>query len=150
MICNFDKKLYLIRLLFSVFIFFSITNCLGFANNAVIEVIESNDTRIVFEVKPYDLKFIERSLNGEPFEIPQVEGYQWLTTPGKPQLPSAAVLIGIPINSIPSIQILDYQPSFLDQKNIYPVRTIFLGGGPPAASFVSSSLAFLTTFSGSL
>jgi hypothetical protein len=128
MICNFDKKFYLICLLFFLFIFFSIKNCLGFPNQDVIEVIESNDAGIVFEIKPYELKFIERSLNGEKFEIPQIEDYQWLTTPGKPQLPSAAVLIGIPVNSAPSIQILDYQSSLLEPKKIYPASQLALTG----------------------
>ncbi|HEX9972466.1 MAG TPA: C25 family cysteine peptidase, partial [bacterium] len=128
MIFKFDKRFYSIGLLFFLFIFFIIENCWGFSNRAVFEVIESNDDRIVFEIKPYNLKFMERPLNGEMFEIPQIEGYQWLTTPGKPQLPSASVLIGIPGNGAPSIQILDYQTSLLGPKNIYPAPELTLTG----------------------
>lgn len=120
MINNFDRKFYSTGLLFLLFIFFSSSNGWASPNQNVLEVIESTDTRIVFEFKPYELRFIERSINGQKFEIPQIDNYHLLTMPGKPQLPSSAVSIGIPLNSTPSIQILDYQSSLLESKNIYP------------------------------
>lgn len=122
------KKFNSFGLLFIIITFFPLSNGWGSHDQNVFEIIESNDDRIVIEMKPFELKFIERTQNGERYEIPQIDNYQWLQTPGKPQLPSAGVLIGIPINSTPRIQILDYQTSLLESKNIYPVPQLIVTG----------------------
>ncbi len=121
------KKLNLLILL-SCLIFLSQGLAWGLPLEGVVEVIESSDARIVFEIKPYQLRFVGRSVNGQYFEIPQIDGYQWLTEPGKPQLPCSAILIGIPANSAPTIQILDYQSSLLESKNIYPAPQLAVTG----------------------
>lgn len=110
--------------LLPVFIFCLITNGWGRSNDSSVKVIESSDDKIVFEINPFELRFVERSVNGQTFEIPQIDGYQSMIEPGKPQLPFAAVLVGIPPNSSPTIQILDYRSSLVNGKIIYPAPQV--------------------------
>jgi len=120
------KRLFRIYALLSLLLFFQISLAFAFSGSEVVEIVESNDSRIVFELKPFKVAFIEKSHEGQRFEFPQIEGYLWLTEPGKPQLPMKGILIGIPENANPTIQILESRVTFFSSKNIYPSPTIEL------------------------
>ena len=89
-------------------------------DSSVIQVIESNDLQFIFEVKPFEIDFEEKIVNGVRYFIPKIEGYERFTEPGKPSLPIKGILLGIPAMAELSCHILEVQTSQIDQKNIYP------------------------------
>ncbi len=89
----------------------------------VFNILENNNLKIVLEVRPFDVRFETLSFDGEMFDSPVIDGYGWISDPGKPCLPIKGVLIGIPDNAAPVIQILESQVSILGQKNVCPAPT---------------------------
>ncbi len=92
----------------------------------VFNILENSDLKIVFELKPFEVKFEELSFNGEMFDRPIIDGYEWISDPGKPGLPIKGILIGIPDNDTPDIQILESQVSILGQKKVCPAPTYYV------------------------
>ena len=68
------KRLFRIHALVNLLLFFQISLVFAFSGSEVVEIIENNDSRIVFELKPFEVAFIEKSHDGQRFEIPQIEG----------------------------------------------------------------------------
>ncbi|MDZ7262597.1 MAG: C25 family cysteine peptidase, partial [candidate division KSB1 bacterium] len=98
----------------------------AFSNSEVVETIESNPSRIILELKPYEINFDEIFVNSQRYELPRIEGYQWLAEPGKPRLPVKGILLGIPRKAAPTIQILESHFIPLGPKNLYPSPELIL------------------------
>lgn len=90
------------------------------SDKGVIEVIESNHSRMILELRPFELKFDEQLIEGVKYELPLIEGYEWMRIPGQAQLPLVPILIGIPTSATPVIQILDLKTAPLGSKRIPP------------------------------
>ncbi|RKY86255.1 hypothetical protein DRQ11_08635, partial [candidate division KSB1 bacterium] len=101
-----SKNLKLTLLLLTVSIFLP-EHSSAFSNTEVVEILESNNSRIVFELKPYKIYFDEIFVNNKRYEIPQIEGCKWSIEPGKPRLPVKGILLAIPQDVTPRIQILE-------------------------------------------
>ena len=114
-----SKNLKLTLLLLTVSIFLP-EHSSAFSNTEVVEILESNNSRIVFELKPYKIYFDEIFVNNKRYEIPQIEGCKWSIEPGKPRLPVKGILLAIPQDVTPRIQILESHSTPVGQKNLYP------------------------------
>ena len=122
---NYINNFKLIILLLPIYII-SAEFSFAFSNNDVVEIIESNNSRVIFELKPYKIDFEESFVNGKKYEIPKVKGCYRMLEPGKPELPVIAILLGIPLNADPTIKIFESHSTFQSRKNVLPSPELIL------------------------
>ncbi|MCU0644033.1 MAG: hypothetical protein MUC94_07195 [bacterium] len=90
------------------------------SDDSVIEILENDASKFIFKLKPYEIFFEDKDIDGARYEIPGISGYGSLLEPGKPFLPAQGILIAIPDEALPEIKILELQTSPIGSKNILP------------------------------
>jgi len=98
------------------------------AHSPVVEILESTATRIVFSVRPFQVAFQTKTVDGVLYALPSIPGYSLSQSPGKPQLPRHGLLVGIPENAVPSIELVSLQTSQLPRQRIHPAPALELTG----------------------
>ena len=93
------------------------------SDNSVVEILENDEAKFIFKLKPFEIYFEEKYVAGVRFEIPGISGYGSLLEPGKPFLPVKGILIAIPDQALPEIKILEIHTSPAGSKNILPAPT---------------------------
>ncbi|MBN2013004.1 hypothetical protein JW960_26980 [candidate division KSB1 bacterium] len=104
---------------------FSITFILTFGSNLKasdknIKIVNKSDHEIIYELLPYKLEFNDKIINGQLYTIPFVKGLELECKSNYPQLPVKGILVEIPGNATPTLQILSIQTATLFNKNIPP------------------------------
>lgn len=98
------------------------------ADSPVVDILESTPARIVFSVRPFQVTFQPKTVDGVVYSLPSIPGYSLSQAPGKPQLPHYGLLVGIPENAAPSIEQLSLQTSQMPRQKIYPSPALELTG----------------------
>jgi len=109
------KKLVLAFSVLSLF-----TRSIFGSNDSAIEIIENDESKFIFKLKPYTIIFEEKDVAGLRYETPGIEGDGSLIEPGMPVLPVKGILIAIPDQTLPEIKILELRTIPLGSKTILP------------------------------
>jgi len=108
--------------------------------NEMLTILKSGEKELIFEIDIPLFEVIDRTENGQKYQIISIPGFGLTPEPGKPQLPVKGFLFGIPINAQTSLEILDVD--FITQAGyfIYPARkTVFQRDLPDSTNSLNNT-----------
>jgi len=88
-------------------------------NNAV-QIIESTNTHIAVQVKIDSIHVSEKIVDQNSYHLVSISGFNFMTEPGKPQLPATGLLLAIPPTGSVNLQIIGSQITSRSGLTILP------------------------------